>query len=134
MNFYIVGTLGEGLQKTKNIKFLGWISKEEMIELRNKSAICLRLPQHDGYSLTVIEALSYGHEVIWTIPHEQCYFIRNVEHAELIFKDVVNNIKNRNLLRNKNNIQFAKSNFSQKIIMSNFIKKIEEVTNYKNYK
>ncbi len=125
--FYIVGTNGDRLQKINNVKFLGWISEKEMCELRDKTPICLRLPQHDGYSLTVIEALSCGNEVIWTMPHEQCHLLKNIGDAEMIFKKVIDNFRERNLLRNENNILFVKNNFSREEVLGNFISKIEEI-------
>lgn len=125
--FYIAGTNGDGLQITNNIIFLGWIPEKEMCELRDKTPICLRLPQHDGYSLTVIEALSCGNEVIWTMPHEQCHLLKNIKDTEMIFEKVVDNLRKRNLLRNENNILFVKNNFSREEVLGNFLKIIKKV-------
>lgn len=127
ISFYIAGTNGEGLSKRDNVKFLGWISEKQMSELQKKTPVCMRLPQHDGYSLTVIEALSCGNEVIWTMPHEQCHHLKDIEAADIIFKKVIDNFRERDLWRNENNIFFVKNNFSREKVLEIFVKTIEEI-------
>lgn len=127
INFYIAGSKGDGLGKFANVTFLGWISEFQMKELRERTPICLRLPQHDGYSFTTIEALSCGSEVIWTMPHLQCHFLKAGSNPDDLFKTVVEKLRAGNLARNLLNIQFVKNNFSYEKVMEALIKKIEEI-------
>lgn len=125
--FYIAGTDGEGLTSLENIKFLGWINKEEMNKMQASTPIFLRLPAHDGYSLTVLEALLQGSEVIWSSEHEKCHFLHDIEQAETVFKEVIAIVEKRHLNRNIDNINFVNEHFSKQKILNDFLKKIEEV-------
>lgn len=124
--FYIAGTTGEKLEQLPNIKFLGWVNDGKMKELREQLPIFIRMPEHDGYSLSVLEALSCGNEVIWTMPHEQCH-LADQNNARDLFNKSINDLKVRVLTRNKNNISFIRNNFSREKILSKFLNKLEEV-------
>ena len=127
IDFFIAGTAGKELEQKKNIHFLGWIDQEKMKELRTTIPIFLRLPKHDGYSLSVLEALSCGNEVIWTMPHIQCHLAKKYFETESIFSKVVNALVSRGLKRNDNNISFAENNLSKEKILGAFVKKLEEL-------
>ena len=55
----------------------------DMTELYSQSTLLVRLPKHDGFSSMVLEALSFGRNIIWThnIPH--------VQHTELYRDDLI---------------------------------------------
>ena len=127
IDFFIAGTEGKGLEQKKNIHFLGWVSQEKMTELRMNHPIFLRLPKHDGYSLSVLEALSSGNEVIWSMSHTQSHYASNLTDAENVFNKVVTDLEKRSYKRNENNILFVKNNLSKKKILGGFVKKLEEV-------
>jgi len=127
ISFYIFGTKGEELSKLKNITFLGLVTDENIKEIQNRLPIYIRLTEHDGYSYMVIEALSNGSEVIWSMPHERCHLLNSMEKAEMVFDKVVNDLNKRGLTRNESNILFVKENFSREIILKKWIEKIEEV-------
>ncbi len=127
VDFFIAGTEGKGLKEKKNIHFLGWVDKDKMAELRTNNPIFLRLPQHDGYSLSVLEALSCGNEVIWSIPHSQSRFAVNFNEADKAFNKITEELKNRGLKRNENNILFVKNNLSKEKILGTFINKLEAI-------
>ncbi|MBI4945988.1 MAG: hypothetical protein HY840_06265 [Bacteroidetes bacterium] len=127
IDFFIAGTDGKELDQKKNIHFLGWISQEKMAELRTNNPIFLRLPKHDGYSLSVLEAMSSGNEVIWSKHHVQCHHAINLSETENAFNKAVNDLKNRNMQRNTNNMLFVKNNLSKEKILNMFIKRLEEI-------
>lgn len=84
IKFYIVGNDIDMLN-LKNVYFLGKISKSEMDDLYDKTTILIRLPQHDGLSLMLLEALIKGKEVIY------CYeypFTRHVTNNEQLYKEI----------------------------------------------
>jgi hypothetical protein len=55
-----------------NVEFLGNIEFSKMPSLFAASTALLRLPEHDGMSLMVLEALAFGRYVIWNYPFEGC--------------------------------------------------------------
>lgn len=67
--FHIVANRGIEGWDYKNIKFHGFLNKEEMERLYEEITILLRYPDHDGMSLMVIEALGMGKSVLYKYKH-----------------------------------------------------------------
>jgi hypothetical protein len=112
-----------------NIKLLGWLKSEEMdIEIVS-APIFLRMTDHDGFSVTVIEALSVGAEVIWTHPSECIYWVKN--EIELVHKieELLELIKNRNLSPSIENINFSKKTYNKITLLRNYISNLENLLN-----
>lgn len=62
--FLVVGGGGRSPSAPPNVEFLGWI--EDMASVIDASTVLLRLPEHDGQSMMVLEALARGRHVVWT--------------------------------------------------------------------
>ncbi len=78
IEIYIVGNSNDTIH-LKNVKFLGKIPYNELVELYDKVTILMRIPKHDGLSLMLLEALIKGKEVLY------CYdfpFTRHIESNE----------------------------------------------------
>lgn len=63
VRFSVIGTGSPDLAAPPNVKFLGWVP--DVTPLIENSAVLLRLPEHDGMSLVVLEALARGRHVAW---------------------------------------------------------------------
>ena len=66
VHFLVAGTYGVGWEATPNLEFLGW--QRDMEPVYARSSVLLRLPEHDGLSFMVLEALAAGRYVIWNHP------------------------------------------------------------------
>jgi len=77
--FYILGHDGENIIKYDNVKFLGWQNNIE--KWIKASYIHLRLTEHDGLPRTILEALAFGRQVIFTQKFPFCNYIR--DYSEL---------------------------------------------------
>ena len=66
-----------------NVEFLGDLDFATMPSVYAQATGLIRLPEHDGMSLMVLEALSYGRQVIWNYPFEGCHPCRR-DSASLI--------------------------------------------------
>lgn len=126
ISFHVAGTTGINLKQLPNVNFLGWIDEAKMKKLQMEFPIFIRLTEHDGYSLSVLEALSCGNEVMWTMSHEQCHFV-NQANAVDVFNKLMESMQARDLKRNENNISFIKDNFSKEKVLGGFLKKLEEL-------
>ena len=68
VTFKIVGSSGvEGAPG--NLQFLGRIAEERLGRLYSECAVFIRLPEHDGFSYSVREALAWGRTVIASYPY-----------------------------------------------------------------
>jgi len=124
IEFKIAGTSGNQLKKHANVHFLSWLSKDKFEKLRIDTPIFLRLPEHDGYSLSVIDALAAGNEVLWSTKHPNCYFSKK-EDDQKVFTEIVSKLKGNGLKRNIENIEFAYVNFSKEHNLKIFIRNLE---------
>jgi len=57
-----------------NVHHLGFLDKKDMSSIYVKATAFLRLTKHDGISMSVLEALSYGRYVIRSIPFPACIY------------------------------------------------------------
>lgn len=131
IEFKIVGTSGKRLKHYKNIHFLGWVNKDIFEKIRNETPIFIRLPEHDGYSESVIDALAAGNEILWSINHPNCYYA--IEKNDLfVFNEILSKLKNNGIKRNMDNIEFAYSNFSKEHNLKILIRNLERLNERKN--
>lgn len=122
IQFNVVGTNGEGWNAPDNLSFLGWNDQTSMKELRRENAIFLRIVEHDGNALSVMEALGAGQEVIWTYPGEHCHLMKG-DLANKI-AEVRQKVAERNFQPNKENIEWVRENFRKEHILENFVREI----------
>jgi len=127
IEFHLYGLSKSEFSIPANVKLFGWVEAEEFSEQLKITPIFLRLTEHDGFSVSVIEALAYGCEVISTIPFELCHFAKN--EAEIIEQTtlVINKIEQRNLERNKDSIEEITNKFNPAVIFPNYSQKLKEI-------
>jgi hypothetical protein len=70
--FAICGTDGSSLDgpAPPNVAFLGWV--EDVAALYRTATVFVRIPEHDGCSFSVREALAWGRYVVASYPYPQC--------------------------------------------------------------
>jgi glycosyltransferase involved in cell wall biosynthesis len=124
IQLYVMGTDGEGLEQLSNITFLGWLKEDEVVEYYKKCPIFVRMTEHDGYSLSIMEALSYGVEVIWNNPHEKTYFADNTNELKDSIRQLADKITSRNLQSNLENQIWIKENLDRDKVLKNYIETI----------
>jgi hypothetical protein len=127
--FFIAGSDGHGLTIPENVHFLGWIDAAQMKAYYEKCPIFIRLTQHDGYALSVMEALSNGAEVIWTMPHEECFLVTAQEDLNAVFTNVLERVRNNNLQRNEQHRLFIKDTMNKEVILKQLMEGLIEYAN-----
>ncbi len=126
----IVGTEGKGLEYPINVKCLGWVNESKFINLLKNNPIFVRLTDHDGKSISVAQALSYGCEVIWTYEFDNCYKIeKNVLSLQNQITFLQNRIEERGLIPNLENIKFAEDNLLRVPVMQNYCSIFNSILN-----
>lgn len=109
----------------KNIQLLGWVNN--MSELIRESIICLRLPEHDGLSFFVLEAMAHERYVVYVNDFPNCYQYKN--DNDLI--DYVNKTKekfdNKTLGLNEQARAYIIEHHDTNKILSDLIKKFKSI-------
>ncbi|MBC5805438.1 MAG: hypothetical protein DLM53_03215 [Candidatus Eremiobacter antarcticus] len=72
VNFLVAANEGHGRSLSANVTFLGW--RSTMDEIYERCHALVRMPEHDGLSSMVIEALAAGRHVVWNHRMPGCLY------------------------------------------------------------
>lgn len=125
IEFYVIGSDGDGLGDFPNIHFCGWVGKEEMDELKEKSSVLVRMTEHDGYSHMVSEALASGLEVIWNYPHPITRMANDGISLISELKKLKAKFVETGGKKNRENMEWIKTNQNREVVLGNVIDKIK---------
>lgn len=64
--FLVIGNGGRNPNAPTNVEFLGWV--DNVGPVIDASSVLLRLPEHDGPAMMVVEALARARHAVWTYP------------------------------------------------------------------
>ena len=126
IHFNIIGSNGKGLESLPNITFHGWVSEVEVKKRMIETPIFVRLVDHDGNSISVLEALGNGCEVIWSYPNEKCFLAKTGDELAQSISEISELITSRNNIPNEANYLFVKEKYRKDIVIGNYIKEINE--------
>ena len=122
---FVYGCNGKNIEATENIIFKGWLNPSDYQKEIGQHPIFIRLTEHDGFSLSVLDALSHGAEVIWNYPITTGYLVeRNSESVFEKFIEIKKRLEERKLERNFEAINWVTKAFNKETIIENYIKSI----------
>lgn len=111
----------------KNILWKGWQPAEVFTEAIRQAPIFLRLTEHDGYSVSVIEALTFGTEVLSRMPVEHTTQVYDIPHTINQFEMVIQRLEKREMCPDFLIAERAKTTFNKTKVLSNYLSKVKEV-------
>ena len=124
IEFYIVANENEKRFKGyNNIMNFGKVSLEKMEEIYKSISILIRLVEHDGLSLMLMEALVKGKEVIYSYDFPDTYKSNNYDDLKQIFQKIIE-VKPK---LNEEGAKYIKENFSRKKYINNLKKYFKEL-------
>lgn len=82
IDFLIVANDGEGMPRSNNLQFLGWV--DDMDKLFDKVNLLIRMPQHDGLSVMLIEAMLHNRIIVTNQEIPGCFYANDYEHLKEI--------------------------------------------------
>jgi len=127
IDFHLYGLTKVEFPITSNVHLHGWVKPEVFAERLKTTPIFLRLTEHDGFSVSVIEALANGCEVIMSLPFDLTYLASNTSDAIEGMKQLISKIEARGMIPNKELIEAVKVYFEPEIIAKNYIQKLKEI-------
>jgi hypothetical protein len=127
ITFHVFGMPSDALIHPPNMCFWGWTNHDIFLSQLKNTSIFLRLVEHDGLSVSLLEALSYGCEVISTMPFECCFHSENKNCDIEIFERVMTLIVERQHATNAANIEWVKRNLEPNLVLDTFYNAIKEL-------
>jgi len=127
LNFEILGVTHSEYECPPNISLLGWRSKEEVEKLMKESAIFMRLTDHDGFSVSVLEALGFGCEVIWTYEFKFTHYSKTIEDTKIKIIELIEKIKSRGLIPNFDQVDKIYKLYNKELILNNYKQEINKI-------
>lgn len=124
ISFHIYGMDRPEEEQRENLIFYGWTTAEEFNEGLRKSAIFVRLTEHDGFSISILEALANGCEVIWTHPTKNIRFVSNDEELEQSILQAKEAVVNRGYLPNKLQSEETIQEYNKKRLLENYLSQL----------
>ncbi|MBM3160909.1 MAG: glycosyltransferase [Bacteroidetes bacterium] len=127
VDFQLFGLTKSDFPITSNVHLNGWVSADEFENRLRETPIFLRLTEHDGFSVSVIEALGAGCEVMMSLPFELTYLARNTNEAIEGMKQLINRIERRGMKTNEEMMELVKDRYNPEALATNYIQKIKEI-------
>jgi hypothetical protein len=124
VEFKLFGVINPEVKLPVNVKSFGWVASDVFQEHLRETPIFFRLAEHEGFPVSVIEAMSFGCEVIMTSPYTYSHQAKTNEEVISAFEKVKQLVSIRNLIPNHDLINMVKRDYKREIILSNYIGKI----------
>jgi len=124
--FVVVGTGGPSPFAPPNVSFLSYVDRME--SLLDESTVLLRLPQHDGKSMLVLEALARARHVVWNYEFPHVHTARTVDEAHQHLEHLRRLHEGGKLPLNTAGRDFVLRNFGRADTAARFERRLERVT------
>jgi glycosyltransferase involved in cell wall biosynthesis len=127
IEFNLYGLTYSEFPTTPNVHLQGWVTPEKFQEHLKITPIFLRLTDHDGFSVSVIEALGFGCEVIWSLPSDFTHLAKNTTEAIEKMQFLISKIEKGGMKPNQELITIVKSTYNPETLSKNYIQKLKEI-------
>lgn len=118
VEFLVVGPGAPTPNAPLNVTFLGY--EPDVCPSLDASTAYLRLPDHDGRSMLVLEALARGRHVVWTYRFPGVYTVGDVDEALAVLRKLRDAHRRGELALNDAGRAYVESNYSRSRIAKRF--------------
>lgn len=85
------------------------------------------MAEHEGFPVSVIEAMSFGCEVIMASPYKYSHQAKTNDEVIVAFEKVKDIVSNRNFTPNHDLINMVKRDYNKETILRDYIDKVKSV-------
>lgn len=126
IDFHVYGTKNPDEFAPKNVICWDWQPTDVLHQKMSESAVFLRLTKHDGYSVSVIEAMSLGCEVVSFFPFDKAHVVTETSILPT-FAQVIQEINERGLTPNFHLQEYYQNKYKKTNVLTNLY---NELKNY----
>ena len=112
IDFHLLAAEGKTV-KSSNVYTYGFV--EDVTPFYKNNLILIRVTRHDGLAKMVLEALSYGRQVLWNMQFPHCIYVKNIDDCII----ALNSLKKKEEL-NLAGKTYVEQNFNQEKILDNY--------------
>ena len=127
ITFNVIGSSSDKYQNKKNVVFHGWLGLEERQKIMNRYPVYIRLTSHDGFSLSIMEALANGNYVLWNNPHEMCYVLKDEKKLVDLFEKIKTDAEKNKLQRLSVNMKWVEENFNRETVLNKYVTELKRL-------
>ncbi|MFM7768989.1 MAG: hypothetical protein ACKO8Q_00345 [Bacteroidota bacterium] len=129
ISFTVCGMNKPNESTPSNIKFMGWVPRDSFVQMLSEHAIFLRLTEHDGYSVSVIEALSSGAEVLMTLPDKNTRHCTTPKEIKEQFNNALKALAERNLVPRFETAKRINEFYNEEKILQSYYNTLKKIVN-----
>ncbi|HZZ00184.1 MAG TPA: hypothetical protein VFE36_11465 [Candidatus Baltobacteraceae bacterium] len=118
VRFSVLGPGGVDRSAPENVSFAGYV--DDVPSRIDESTALLRLTEHDGASVIVLEALARGRHVVWTHDYPGVRVAHDTDEAYAALTELYKAHVRGTLQLNQAGIEFVRENFAPKDIARKF--------------
>lgn len=123
--FEVYGTATSETPAPSNVRWMGWQPESVFREAVRRSPVFLRLTEHDGFSVSVIEALTLGAEVFSRMPAVYTTHVTSIEDCLEKFGKKIEEIVSRGMAPDKKLAGGVQREFNRNTILSAYVQKLK---------
>ena len=129
--FRVVGRGARNPIAPKNVEFLGYV--DDMPRRIDDATVVLRLPEHDGKSMLVLEALARGRHVIWNYDFPGVHHAPRTVDAAAILRELCAANDNGTLELNREGSAFVAKRFNRNVLAAGFEATLERAVETRSH-
>ncbi|MGZ3497429.1 MAG: hypothetical protein ACXWNK_01615 [Vulcanimicrobiaceae bacterium] len=118
VTFQVIGAGARNPEAPPNVDFCGYVG--DMVDRIDASTVLLRLPDHDGKSMLVLEVLARGRHVVWNYDFPGVHAAHSVDDALAIVRGLRDAHARGALSTNESGRDFVLREFSRPVIADAF--------------
>lgn len=116
--FNVVGAGEPNMAAPPNVHFLGYV--RDMKRRIDDSTVLLRLPEHDGKSMLVLEALARGRHVIWNYDFPGVHYVQREADAVAVLRHLRELHDRGELTPNAGAVDYTREHFTREKLARGF--------------
>lgn len=116
--FLVVGSGGRNPKAPPNVEFLGQVTHSDPVI--DASCVLLRMPEHDGQSMMVLEAMGRGRHVIWNYAVPGVRLARTGDEALMTLYELLDLHDRRRLGMNEAGYSYVKEHCAPQRVAADF--------------
>jgi glycosyltransferase involved in cell wall biosynthesis len=127
VEFNIYGAESTDYTLPANMIVHGWVEQRVFTEQLRETPLFIRLTEHEGFPVSVIEAMATGCEVLMSMPYDPVFVSRTPEGDAVCFSKMIDRLKARAMRPNNDLIEIVERDFNKTNVIPKYYELLERI-------